>query len=201
MKLYSLLFIALAAIVFYSCNPKPAQPEKQENVKYYRGLLFSETSWDLEKGSREISADEAKTINNYKITYNGKNQIISVEYNRNDSLLDYSSMGVAKVSYTYDGNKQIRRAFDAKNAPAQDEGVSVFEYTLDSTGMRVALRFLDDAGQPVENRNKIHNYVWSKMPDGMIQEKRYNLANEMVQNHIFGDLLKRTIVGEMRLRF
>ena len=180
MKLYSLLFIALAAIVFNSCSPKPAQPEKQENVKYYRGLLFSETSWDLEKGSREITAEEAKTINNYKFTLNENGQIVSVEYNRNDSLLDYSSMGVAKIVYTYDGNLQLKRAFDAKNEPAKNDGVSVFEYTLDSTGMRVALRFLDDAGKPVENRNKIHNYAWTKMPDGMIQEKRYNLANEMV---------------------
>jgi hypothetical protein len=180
MKLYSLLFIALAATGFYACSPKPTQPEKQENVKYYRGLLFSETSWDLEKGSREITAEEAKTINNYKITYNENGQIVSVEYNRNDSLLDYSSMGVAKAVYTYEGNLQLKRFFDAKNAPAKDDGVSVFEYTLDSTGMRVALRFLDDAGQPVENRNKIYNYVWNKMPDGMIQEKRYNLAGEMV---------------------
>ncbi len=35
----------------------------------------------------------------------------------------------------------------------------------------------------------------------MLLLKVNNLANEMVQNHIFGDLLKRTIVGEMRLRF
>jgi hypothetical protein len=30
----------------------------------------------------------------------------------------------------------------------------------------------------VENRNNIHNYVWTKLPDGMIQELRYNLAKE-----------------------
>lgn len=180
MKLYSLLFIALAIVGLYSCNTKPAQPEKKENVKYYRGLLFSETSWDLERGSREITAEEAKTINNYKFTFNENGQIVSVEYNRNDSLLDYSAMGVAKVVYSYNGNLQLRHAFDAKNAPAKDDGVSVFEYTLDSAGMRVALRFLDETGQPAENRNKIHNYVWTEMPDGMLQEKRYNLAGEMV---------------------
>ncbi len=180
MKLYSLLFVALAAIGFYSCSPKPAQPEEQENLKYYRGLLFSETSWDYERGSHPLTAEEAKTINNYKFTLNENGQIVSIEYNRNDSLLGYSSMGAAKITYTYEGNLQMKRFFDEKNSPAKNGGASVFEYTTDSTGMRVAMRFLDEAGQPVENRNNIHNYVWSKLPDGMIRELRYNLVGKEV---------------------
>ncbi len=180
MKLYSLLFFALTAIILNSCSPKPAQTETQENVKHYRGILFSETSWDLERGSHQITAEEAKTVNNYKFTLNNNGQLESVEYNRNDSLLNYSSMGAAKITYTYEGNVQRKHFFDEKGAPTKNGGVSVFEYTLDSAGMRVALRFLDETGQPVENRNNIHNYAWNKMPDGMIQEKRYNLAGEMV---------------------
>ncbi len=35
----------------------------------------------------------------------------------------------------------------------------------------------------------------------MYMVKVNNLANEMIQNHVFGDLLKRQIVGEMRVRF
>jgi outer membrane receptor protein involved in Fe transport len=35
----------------------------------------------------------------------------------------------------------------------------------------------------------------------LLMVKVNNLANEKVQDHIFGDLLKRQIVGEMRLRF
>ena len=180
MKINNLLFFAVAAIVLNSCSPKQAQTEAQSNVKYYRNLLFSETSWDLERGSHELSADEAKNVNNYKFTFNENGQIASVEYNRNDSLLNYSSMGAAKITYTYEGNLQIKRFFDEKGAPTKNGGVSVFEYTLNDNGMRIANRFLDETGQPVENRNSIHNYVWTKMPDGMIQEKRYNLAEEMV---------------------
>lgn len=180
MKLYIFIFIAVIGMGLFSCSPKPAQNETQENVKYYRNLLFSETSWDLERGNHELTAEEAKTINNYKITYNENGQISSVEYNRNDSLLNYSSMGAAKITYTYEGNLQKKHFFDEKGAPAKNGGVSVFEYTLNDEGMRIAMRFLDEAGQPVENRNNIHNYVWTKMPDGMIQEKRYNLAEEMV---------------------
>lgn len=180
MKLYSLLLVAFAAIGFYSCSPKPAQTEAQENVKYYRGLLFSETSWDYERGSHPLTAEEAKTINNYKFTWNENKQLVSIEFNRNDSLLDYSGMGAAKITYTYEGNLQIKKFFDEKNAPTKNGGASVYEYTLNEDGMRVAMRFLDETGQPVENRNNIHNYVWTKLPDGMIKELRYKLTGEEV---------------------
>lgn len=180
MKIYNFLFFVVLSIALYSCSPKPAQPEAQPNVKYYRGLLFSETSWDYERGSHEITAEQAKTVNNYKFTWNEKNQLVTVEYNRNDSLLDYSPMGAAKIAYTYEGDLQIKKFYDAKGNPTQDDGAPVFEFKLDTAGMRVAMRFLDDAGQPIENRNKIHNYVWSKLPDGMIRELRYNLAGDSV---------------------
>lgn len=180
MKLYNYLFIMVAAVAIFSCSPKPSQTENKGNVKYYRGMLFSETPWDLERGAREITADEAKTINNYKFTWNENNQLVSVEYNRNDTLLNYSSMGAAKITYTYEGELQIKKFFDEKGQPAERDGASAFEYKLDSTGMRVALRFLDAAGQPVENRNNIHNFVWSKTADEMIRELRYNLAGDSV---------------------
>jgi len=180
MKLNSLLLFAIVTVVLSSCSPKPAQPEAQENVKYYRGLLFSETAWDLERGSHELTSEEAKTVNNYKFTLNENGQIVSVEYNRNDNLLDYSSLGAAKITYTYEGDLQVKHFFNEKGEPAKNGGASVYEYTLDPDGMRVAMRFLDETGQPVENRNKIHNYIWTKLPDGMIKEVRFNLAGESI---------------------
>lgn len=180
MKIYKLLLIVAIALGFSACNQKPAKTAADSNVKYYRGLQFSETPWDTEKGSRELSAEEAKTINNYKFTFNEKGQLASIEYNRNNVLLDYSSMGAAKVTYTYEGDKQIKHFFDEKNVATKDGGATAFEYTLNETGMRTAMRFLDENGAPIENRNKIHNYKWNKMPDGMIQEVRYNLAGEDV---------------------
>lgn len=177
MKFYTLILLALIGMGLFSCSPKPAQ-EAQDNVKYYRGLLFSETPWDWERGSYPLTAEEAKTINNYKFTMNENGQIISIEYNRNDTLLGYSGMGAAKITYTYEGDKQIKRFYTEKNEPAKNGGASIFEYTVNEEGMRVALRFLDENSQPVENRNNIHNYVWKKLPDGMIQELRYNLAEE-----------------------
>ncbi len=177
MKIYTFILLALIGMGLFSCSPKPAG-EGQDNVKYYRGLLFSETPWDWERGSYPLTAEEAKTINNYKFTMNENGQIVSIEYNRNDTLLGYSGMGAAKITYTYEGDKQIKRFYNEKNEPAKNGGASIFEYTVNEEGMRVALRFLDENSQPVENRNNIHNYVWTKLPDGMIQELRYNLAKE-----------------------
>ncbi len=180
MKLYRIIFIAIFAIGLNACNPKPKQAEAPDNVKFYRHIQFTETPWDQEKGTHSLTADDAKTVNNYKFTYNEKGQLVSIEYNRNGVLLDYSSTGAAKITYTYEGNKQIKHFYNSKNEPIKNGGASVYEYTLNEKGMRVAMRFLGENGEPVENRNNIHNYTWSKLDNGMIRELRYNLAGEEV---------------------
>ena len=177
MKRYTLILLAAVVIVVSSCNQKPAQ---DNGPKYYRQIQFSETPWDQEKGTHPLTADEAKTINNYKFTYNEKGQLVSIEYNRNDVLLDYSSIGAAKITYTYEGDKQLKRFFNEKNEPIQNGGASVFEYTLNDDGVRVAMRYLDENDTPIENRNKVHNFQWNKLDDGMIREVRFNLAGESV---------------------
>jgi hypothetical protein len=178
MKWYKVTFIVAIAFALNACSPKPKQAEEQANIKYFRNLQFSETPWDIEKGTHALTAEDALTVNNYKFTYNDNNQLVSVEYNRNGVLLNYSSMGAAKVVYTYRGNKQIKKFYNEKGEEIKNSGVSVYEYTLDGNGMRIALRFLDENGEPVENRNNIHNYIWAKTDDEMIRELRYNLAGD-----------------------
>lgn len=180
MKFHKLLFIALIALGLNSCNQQPAKNKADNNVKYYRSIQFSETPWDTEEGLHELTADEAKTVNNYKFTFGANNQLASVEYNRNNVLLDYSSINGAKITYTYEGDKQIKRFFNAKGEPIKNGGASLFEYTLNEVGLRVAMRYLDENNAPVENRNKIHNYQWTKLANGMIKELRYNLAGASV---------------------
>ena len=180
MKYQRLFLFALIVLGLNACNEKKAKNNAAGNVKYYRSIQFSETPWDVEKGLHELSAVEAKTINNYKFTYNELKQLASVEYNRNSVLLDYSSINAAKVTYTYEAEKQIKRFFNEKNEAIQNNGATVFEYTLDASGLRTGMRYLDEKGAPVENRNKIHKYMWTKLEDGMVKELRYNLAGESV---------------------
>ncbi len=177
--LFFFVLAGLASVTFFGCQPKQAATETA-NVKYYRSLLFSETPWDLERGSRELTATEAQNINNFKFTYDDQNRLVSVEYNRNGVLLDYSSLGAPKVAYSYEGNLQRKHFIGLEGDTIERDGAYVYEYTLGEQGMRTTLRFLDKAGQPVENRNNIHNWVWTKMPDGMIRELRYNLAGDSV---------------------
>jgi YD repeat-containing protein len=44
--------------------------------------------------------------------------------------------------------------------------------------MRTGLNFFDKDNNPIENRNSIHRFEWSKLDNGMIKELRYNLAEE-----------------------
>lgn len=178
MKWYKLIFILAFIFGLNACSQKPSGT--QDNVKYFRHIQFSETPWDVEKGTHPLTSREAETVNNYKFTYNDKNQLVSVEYNRNGVLLNYSSLGAAKITYTYEGNKQIKHFFDENGEPKENGGAFTYEYTLNDSGMRIAMQFLDKNGQPTENRNKIHNYKWSRLSDGMIQELRYNLAGDEV---------------------
>ncbi len=144
--------------------------------------LFSETPWDLERGSREITAEEAKTINNFKFTYDDQNRLVSVEYNRNGVLLDYSSLGAPKVAYSYEGNLQRKHFVGLEGDTIERDGAYVLCMNTHWENRSHAhhAAFSRQGGQPVENRNNIHNWVWTKMPDGMIRELRYNLAGDSV---------------------
>jgi YD repeat-containing protein len=174
----SKLITAVSAIIFtitiISCK-KSGHAEKE----YYRNLQFSETPYDIEKGTHKLTADEAKDVNSYKFTYDDSARLVSVEFVRGDQLLGYSSMGgAAKITYTYIGNKQIKHFFNKENKPIEPWGVYTAEYTLDTAGMRIGLEFFDKDSKPIENRNKIHSYVWTKMKDGLIKENRYNLEKK-----------------------
>ena len=178
-KAFMIVIAALSVAAFTACNQAPAKKEANKGTAHFRTLLFSETPWDTERGLHELTPAQAKEINNYKFTYDDAGRLVSVEFTRGDEPLSYGSLGgAAKITYEYVDNLQIKRFFDKNGEPMESGGVFTHEYTLDDQGTRVALRFLDRDGNPVENRNKIHNYVWRILPDGKLQEKRYNLAKE-----------------------
>lgn len=179
MKIKNLLIPAVVLIilsVLQSCQKKA----DLARVEYYRNILFSETSWDMERGSHPLTTEEARNVNSYKFTYDSLGRLASVEFVRNDVLLGYSSMrGASRILYTYEDGKQLKHFFNKDNQQIKvDGGVYTYEYSLDEAGFRNGLRFLDSLGNPVENRNKIHNYVWTRTSDGMLKENRYTLANE-----------------------
>jgi hypothetical protein len=188
MKLRGLTFLFYLAVIvgigMTSCTGKSSQKNSQGSVEYYRNLQFSETPYDLEKGTHKLSTGQAKTINSYRFSYDNSGRLLSVEYVRGDSLLGYGSIGgAAKIIYEYKDNKQVKHFFDKNNQPVEPSGVYAAEYTLNEKGIRTGLKFFSKNGDPVENRNKIHSYVWSILPDGMVRELRYDLTGkETVMN-------------------
>ena len=182
--LIPVILIFILGVTILSCTSNNNKAGAHNGVEYYRALLFSETPYDTEKGIHPITTEQAKTINNYKFTYDKTGRLLSVEFGRNGVLLGYSSMsGAAKITYDYVNNKQIKHFFNKDNQPIESGGVFAYEYTLDEKGNRNGLMFLGKDGSMIENRNKIHSWKWSILPDGMVRELRYNLADsEVVMN-------------------
>jgi YD repeat-containing protein len=185
MKLNKLIIPSILVLVLgigiVSCTNTTTTTGKNAHtgVEYYRNLQFSETPYDIEKGTHPLTADEAKTINSYKFTYDKTGRLLSVEFVRNNVLLGYSSMdGAAKITYEYSNGMQTKHFFDKDNAPIEQEGVFALQYSLDANGNRAGLMFLAKDGSMIENRNKIHSYTWNILPDGMVRELRYNLKGE-----------------------
>jgi YD repeat-containing protein len=178
---FPLLLTLVLGIAVVSCSTPAANKNAHTGVEYYRNLQFSETPYDIERGTHQLTADQAKTVNSYKFTYDKTGKLISVEYVRNNVLLGYSSMqGAAKITYDYSNNMQTKYFFDKNNEPIEVSGVFAFQYSLDANGNRAGLMFLSKDGAMIENGNKIHSYTWSVLPDGMVRELRYNLKGEEV---------------------
>jgi YD repeat-containing protein len=174
-----IILTLLLGVVIVSCTSTTANNNKHSGVEYYRNLQFSETPYDIEKGTHPLTADQAKTINSYKFTYDKSGRLLSVEFVRDNILLGYSSMqGAAKITYDYSNNMQVKHFFDKDNNPIESGGVFAVQYSLDANGNRAGLMFLGKDGSMIENRNKIHSYTWNILPDGMVRELRYNLKGE-----------------------
>ncbi len=175
----SILFLTLVlSVILVSCTGKPKE-EAASNVKHFRHIQFSETPYDLTKGIYPLTAEEAKTINNYTFTYNESGKPVSIVYMRGDQVLP----GAEKVEISYTDSTEIHHFFDKDGQPAKSDGVSAFVYKLDENGNRVGLSFLDKDGNVSSNRNKVAYYIWKVLPDGMVQEKRYNSENvEVIMN-------------------
>ncbi len=82
------------------------------------------------------------------------------------------------MEYSYEDSKQTKHFYNKEGEQIESGGVFSAVFTLDDKGFRTSLEFLDKEGNPVENRNNINRYTWTKLENGLIKELRYNLANE-----------------------
>ena len=178
-RIFQLLTLFAIVFVVGSCTQETPKEAKFEKVQHYRHLLFTETPWDAVRGTHKLTADEAKSVNNYTLMYDNSKRLVQVTYGRGDSLLPKSRLGAAKVVMTYNDNLETRTYFNTKGEPKTVNG-EVFKsvYEMDKNGFRTGLKFYNESGEPTENRNKIAYYTWSETEQGDVKENRYNLADE-----------------------
>lgn len=170
------VFIILISV---ACTDQSKPKKTHTGVEYYRLLQPSQTPFDMEKGIHPITARQAKTINSYKFSYDQSGRLQTVEYVRDNILLGYSFLGfIAKIVYEYSGNKQFKYYFNNKNEPIESASVFKAEYTINDQGIRTSVKFFGKYGEPVENKNKIHSFIWEVLPDGMVRELRYDLTGK-----------------------
>ena len=84
-KLTNMVIITLLAIIIVSCTGRTNVKNIHKGVEYYRNLQFSETPYDIEKGTHPLTTDQSKTVNSYKFTYDNSGRLLSVEFVRNDN--------------------------------------------------------------------------------------------------------------------
>ena len=183
-KLFNILTISLVlASAFTACNNK-AEEKTTAQTGYFRVIRFAETPWDKIAGNHAITAEEGKTINHYRFSYNEAGQVSAIEYLRDSVLLNYSSTGAARILFAYTDSTETLTYFNNTNTQIEVDGkVWKSVYSLDTTGMRTGLKFFGKDEAAVENGDSIHSYVWSKLADGKVKEQRFKLdGKETVLN-------------------
>ena len=70
------ILTVLIGIGISSCTGNSAKKNEHTGVEYYRSLQFSETPYDIEKGTHPLTADQASSVNNYKFTYDNSGRLL-----------------------------------------------------------------------------------------------------------------------------
>ena len=176
MKQINFFAIAFLVIVLASCQSGNETSESGD--KYFRKLRFSESAYDQYTGLHEITADAAKKINHYKLSYDEDMRLVEVKYCRGEELLYGSSAGASQIVISYEGNKEIHSYFNRNGEQISRAGYYTAEFDLDDSGVRKHLRFYDKEGNAVENRNGIAWFDWEFLEEGKLKENRYNMEGE-----------------------
>lgn len=175
-KLTGFTFILLLLAAF-SCQPA-GEKSTESGVKYFRQLKFAESPFDPISGLHSITAEEAETINHYGFTYDEQGRLSTLEYRRGDELIRGSQAGAPSVKISYEGNKEYYNYYNLEGEQMERFGFYTAEYELDEEGVRKGLKFLDQDGKMVENRNGIAWFEWDVLASGQLKENRFNLEGE-----------------------
>jgi len=154
---------------------------------YFKHLVFRETPYAPIQGRNPVTKEMAKKENHYKFTYNRSDQLIKLEYKIGKQAISPLRAGmmdgsadVAPITVIkYEGNLEIRHFFDEQgNTSTNGMNVHKAVYEYNDEGERVGLKYYDKDNKLIDNAWNICEYVWEKMDDHKVLEKRKNTADE-----------------------
>lgn len=167
----------LLTLVFLSCNLFT----EAQTAKYFKHLVFRETPYSKTEGRIQLTEDESKNTNHFKLSYDTSNRLILIEYLYKDNLIDLNRSGIldgkralaSKTKIDYTKNTETRIFFDVDNKPASN-GMGVFKevYLYNKKGKRIGLKFYNKNDEPINNSWNIFEYTWKHVNNNSVLETR-----------------------------
>jgi len=165
------IMIIVALVV--SCTSKTGPVKVHAGVEYYRSLQFSETPYDIEKGVHPLTADQARTVNSYKFTYDDAGRLSNLYSGWSKRINTFDENGYVLETVIYDQDNEllsgkgvpvIQNVYDVHGAIVESKnldkdrmvinhpqsGVAITKYKYDEAGQRIETLRLDKDGVPVK---------------------------------------------------
>jgi len=173
----------LLKLILFFCITCSLHAQNKTSEKHFRHLRYNHVSPYIDlAGIHPISKETAKSTSHYIFTYDNENRLIEIINNHyhTEKKHPLASIGVYRMSITYENNKETRIFFDINNKRVTNDR-EVFKeiYTYDTKGNKNKLAFYDLENNATESNWEIATYQWTKTKDGII-EKRFNLKDEEV---------------------
>ena len=153
------------------------------DVRHFGTLPFRETPFAALRGLRPMSAERAATRNHYRFHYDDTGRLRRVTFQLGERLREPNDTAnfffrTPRVDIDYAPGVEAHTYFDDNGHPMLLRGVYRAVYELKDDGWPRTLRYEGVDDEPVENTWGIARYEWSIADDGVVTERRFNLAGE-----------------------
>ncbi len=172
MKIIKFLLLTLVSTSIFA--------QSNNSEEYYRHLRYNHVSPYIDVvGIYPIDKSIAESTSHYKFSFDDSNRLVEIVNNHfhTEKKHPLASIGVYRVTITYQDGKETRTFFDSNGKRiSNDRDVYKEVYHYDKKGFKNSLSFYYIDDQPMESNWKIAKYEWKKHKK-FIVEKRFNLSD------------------------
>lgn len=162
---------------------------QSDTVKYFNHLIFRETPYSKTEGRIQLTKDESKNTNHFKLSYDTSDRLILIEYLYNNNLIGLNRSGLLdgkrglapKTKIEYFGNEEVRTFFSLEGESTIN-GMGVFKevYSYNKKEQRVSLKFYDKNDKPINNSWSVFEYKWKHIDNNSVVETRKDVSGANV---------------------